>query len=416
MDTSRTMLTFCYNELPVTHKTCLHYLSIFPQDHIFRRPSIIRRWLSEGLVTSTGSMGTVRPGTDQHNKGSGSRRRRLVQLDEQAERVFDALVARGFLRPEETSAASKIKTCTMHHIVHEFIATDVSFINSCLPPDLAHRFSINNWIALDEASPPPESDRPLHSLISLLGSLPGSDKWQLLKVLDLQDCKGLKKKHLKNICKILLLKYLSLRNTDVTQLPRQIKKLQCLEILDVRQTEIRAFPRKSILLPMLKQLLAGNKVSLSSSSTATTTDNSKSHRFEQSLATVRLPGSTRRMKKLEILSHVDASSNVDDLIDIGQLLHLRKLGVVLDGNQKTGGLALLFQQIEKLQDCLRSLSIWINQPAASEGTAPETEQMAALASPPKHLQSLKITGITSGLPDWITHLDQLSEITHPREA
>lgn len=240
-------------------------------------------------------------------------------------------------------------------------------------------------------------------ILSLLDSLPGSDQWQLLKVLDLEGCTDLKNKHLKNICKILLLKYLSLRNTGVTKLPKKIEKLQCLETLDIRQTKIRAFAKKSFFLPMLKHLLAGNKGSPSRS-------NNNSHGFEESPATVELPSGTRRMERLEILSHVDASNNVNDLIDIGQLLQLRKLGVVLDG-KKAGSLALLFKQIEKLHGCLHALSIQINNPATSEGTVPETDKLAALVSPPKLLQSLNISGITSGLPDWITKLDQLTKIT-----
>ncbi|KAF0896167.1 hypothetical protein E2562_019660 [Oryza meyeriana var. granulata] len=401
-NTSRIMLMFCYNELPVRYKTCLQYMSIFPQGHIFRRTRLIRRWLTEGLVIdrriSGNNLGSVRSG-DHHNSSSS---RPLVQLEEQAEHVFGALVARGFLHPEITSAAGKIKTCTMHHIVHDFIATEASFMDTCIPPDVAHRLSINSGIALEEAAPP-ESNSPFHRILSLLGSIPGSDQWQLLKVLDLEDCKGLKKKHLKNICKIVLLKYLSLRNTDVTQLPKQIKELQCLETFDIRQTEIRAFSTKSVFFPMLKHLLAGSKGSPSRSS-------NNSHRFEESLPTVQLPSGTQRMKRLQILSHVDASNNVDDLISIGQLLQLRKLGVVLDG-KKAGGMALLFEQIEKLHGCLCSLSIWINHLATSEGTVPETEKIANLASPPKLLQSLNISGITSGLPNWITKLERLTEIT-----
>uniref|UniRef100_A0A0D3HPH7 Uncharacterized protein n=1 Tax=Oryza barthii TaxID=65489 RepID=A0A0D3HPH7_9ORYZ len=396
-NTSRIMLMLCYNELPIKYKTCLQYLSIFPPGHTIRRTSLIRRWLAEGLVTDRRSTGKS---ADHHNKGSS----RLAQLDDQAERIFDGLVARGFLRQGETSAAGKIKTCTMHHIVHDFIATDVSFMDTCLPLDLAHRFSSNSGIALQEEASPPESDHPFHGILSLLDSLPGSDQWQLLKVLDLEGCRGLTKKHLKNICKILLLKYLSLRDTDVTQLPKQINKLQCLETLDIRQTEIKAFATNFVMLPMLKHLLAGRKVVSQSS------DNKNSHRFKELLATVQLPSGTRKMKKLEILSHADASNNVDDLNDIGELLQLKKLGVILDG-KKTKSLDLLFKQIEKLHGCLRSLSIQINHPPASKGTVPKTEQIAALTSPPKLLQSLNISGVTSGLPDWITKLNQLTEIT-----
>uniref|UniRef100_A0A0E0MHT0 Rx N-terminal domain-containing protein n=1 Tax=Oryza punctata TaxID=4537 RepID=A0A0E0MHT0_ORYPU len=391
-NTSRTMLMFCYNDMPIKYKTCLHYLSIFPQGHIIRRTSLIRRWLAERLVTDRLNMSSV------------------FVLDDEAERVFDALVARGFIHPEETSVAGKIKTCTVHPKVHDFIATDVSFMDTSLPLHLAHHFSINSGIALEEASSPSDaspckSDHAFHGIMSLLHSLPRSDQWQLLKMLDLEGCKGLKKKkHIKNICKILLLKYLSLRDTDVIQLPKKFEKLQCLETLDIRQTEIRAFATKSVFFPMLKHLLAGSKVVSQSS------DNKSSHRFKESLETVQLPGGTHRMKSLEMLCHVDASNNVDDLIGIGQLLQLRKLGVIFDG-KKASSLALLFKQIEKLHDCLRALSIQINHPATSEGTVPETEQLDALVSPPKLLQSLNISGITSGLPDWITELNQLTKIT-----
>ncbi|XP_040384515.1 disease resistance protein PIK6-NP-like [Oryza brachyantha] len=310
-------------------------------------------------------------------------------------------VHKGIGKPaaEETSAAGKIKTYKMHPKIHHFLATDVGFMkDTCLPLDLAHHFSRNSGIALELEQPSSSND-----ILSLLDSLAGSDQWKLLKVLDLEGCKGLTKKHLKNICNILLLKYLSLRDTDATQLPKQINKLHCLETLDIRQTKTRACATNSIFLPMLKHLLAGNKV--------------VSHRFMDMVETVQLPSGTRRMKRLEILSYVDASRNVDDLIDIGQLLHLRKLGVILDG-RRTGGLAVLFQQIEKLHGCLHALSntlsIQINQPAASDCTVPligVDQQTAALASPPKLLQSLKISGITSGLPNWITELDQLTKIT-----
>ncbi|CAM0871365.1 unnamed protein product [Alopecurus aequalis] len=324
---------FCYSELPSHYKSCLMYLSIFPQGRSFKRTDLLRRWAAEGLIT-------------KRSAGTG-------MLDDQAERIFDSLVTRGFICPGETSTAGKVKSFTLNQVVHDFIVTDVGFVDTSSQPDLAHRLSINSG------------------------------------VLDLQGCKGLKKKHLNNICKILLLKYLSLRNTDATELPKQIEKLQCLQTLDIRQTIIQAFATKSVCLPMLRHLLAGKEDSPSIDS----------DRFKKSFETVYLPKSIRRMEKIEVLSHVKVSNN-NDLIDVGKLLHLRKLGVILEG--KKDELNLLFQQIEKLQGCLRSLSIQMNQP---------TKSKSELQSPPKLLQSLNISGITGGLHLWIAGHDILTKIT-----
>lgn len=243
-------------------------------------------------------------------------------------------------------------------------------------------------------------------IVAFLPSLAKSSQWQLLKVLDLEGCKGLTEKHMNNICKVLLLKYLSLRNTDVTELPKQINRLRCLETLDIRQTVVTAFATKSIILPMLKHLLTGQ----------TDSPSNRSDRF----MTMRLPSCIRKMEKLEILSHVDVSRNVNDLIGVGQLLQLRKLGVILGGDK--GSLVLLFEQIKKLHACLRSLSIRINKLAKSEGTpflfflkeesvgTPDAK-VVELSSPPKFLQILNISGITGGLHLWIAGHDQLTKIT-----
>jgi hypothetical protein len=86
-NTAKAMLMFCYSELPSHYKSCLMYLSIFPQRHITMRTDLLRRWAAEGLITKRRAvMGTV---------------------DDQAERIFDSLVTRGFICPVETSAAGK---------------------------------------------------------------------------------------------------------------------------------------------------------------------------------------------------------------------------------------------------------------------------------------------------------------------
>ncbi|KAL6653623.1 hypothetical protein ACP70R_008558 [Stipagrostis hirtigluma subsp. patula] len=379
--TTQVIFRFCYKDLPSSYKNCLLYLSIFPQHHRIRRTSLLRRWVAEGLVTRRNTL----KAKDKGINGTST-------LDDQAEHIFDALVTRGFLHPEETSAAGKIKSFTVPNIVHKFIVGDVGLLDTCLPSDLAHRLSINNGIEVQEV---PQSDRPFDGILTLLETTPGSVQWQLLKVLDLEGCRGLNKKHLENICKILLLKYLSLRDTDVKELPKQIEKLQCLETLDIRQTMVQALSTKSIKLPMLKHFLAGH----------TDSSSNNLNRFEQPFATVCLPSGIKKMEKLEVLSYVEVSNNIDDLNDVGQLRQLRKLGIILPGKEEDG-LSLLFRQIGNLHGCLRSLSIRVNNHMAGSKTS-----VAEGAEPPRLLQTLNISGIKSGLPVWIAELDQLSEIT-----
>jgi Leucine-rich repeat (LRR) protein len=211
-------------------------------------------------------------------------------------------------------------------------------------------------------------------------------------VLDLEGYKGLnKKKILKSICKILLLKYLSLRNTDVTQLPKQIKDLQCLETLDIRQTKVQILAKKAIVLPLLKHFLAGDKISVSNDT----------RESEESFSAVDMPLGIDRMKNLEILSHVQVTNSSSDLTGIAELLKLRKLGVALCGTRAK--MSDLFLQIDKLHKCLRSLSVRIHQQAVGE-------KHDAL-TPPCFIRSLNVSGLTSGLPHMIQEFHQLVKLT-----
>ncbi|XBI50380.1 hypothetical protein VPH35_113793 [Triticum aestivum] len=320
--------------------------------------------------------------------------------DYEAYCCFDVLFLSGFIQPVEISDMGKIKTFTLHPIVHESISRigkDLNFVDTVLPSDLTRHLPIHSRTRVQASHVDHSVQAAAGSgIVPFLPYLAKSSQWQLMKMLDLEGCRGLKKQHLKSICKIILLKYLSLRNTDITELPKQIEKLQRLETLDIRQTAVQSFPTKSIMLLMLKHLLAGQ--------------GNNSDRFQESFTAMRLPSGVRGMKKLEILSRV-VSDNADDSIDVGHLLQLRKLGVILSG--KNGSFGHLLQQIEKLHGSLLSLSIQINQ-TPEVGDTLGAEEVVTLVSPPKLLQSLKISGITSGLLLWIAELDQLTKLTLSR--
>ncbi|OEL20463.1 hypothetical protein BAE44_0018518 [Dichanthelium oligosanthes] len=375
---SQKMVMFCYNELPSKYRSCLLYLAIFPQGQVIKTTTLARRWIAEGLITTT------------------TRSNETETAEDEAESYWDVLVTRGFISPEEISAEGNIKSCTLHPEVHKFIAKvsrDVNIIETNLPTDWAHYLSIHNRIRLQK----PHSGGHSKDFAASLPSLAASPQWKLLKVLDLEGCQGLKKHHLKSICKILLLKYLSLRNTDVTELPEQIKELQCLETLDIRQTKVQALAKKPVVLPLLKHFLAGHKVCGSNDARTS----------EESMATVSVPLCIQKMKNMEILSHAQVTHRDRELVGIAQLLKLRKLGVALQG--KNVKLNDLFCQIEKLHKCLRSLSIRMGQPAGSENH--DAEEVDALPSLPQFIERLNISGITSGLVYSIKEHHQLAKIT-----
>ncbi|KAK3119040.1 hypothetical protein QOZ80_9BG0712730 [Eleusine coracana subsp. coracana] len=196
------MFMFSYDELPSHYKSCLLYLTIFPQGCTIRRKSLIRRWVVEGLVSST---------TDG-----------LLPALEVADRCFDELLDRGFVIPVDIGAAGKVKTCRLDATVHDSITLfarqeNLVDTNYLLPSTLAPRLSISNGIT------------PQHLLKRL----------KLITVLDLEGCQGLERRHFKIICnKLYQLKYLCLRRTNVTRLPKDINKLRYLETLDVRETQV----------------------------------------------------------------------------------------------------------------------------------------------------------------------------------
>ena len=67
-----------------------------------------------------------------------------------------------------------------------------------------------------------------------LDSLPSLQKFKHLRVLDLEDCDGLQAHHLVHLGGLFALRYLSLRDTGIDELPEEIGELQYLQTLDLR--------------------------------------------------------------------------------------------------------------------------------------------------------------------------------------
>lgn len=370
------MIKFSYNDLPRDYKTCLLYLAIFHKDEKINRTRLIGRWVAEGLMTREDWASSV----------------------SQAERCFEVLADLWLLCPCDAGAAGKAKSITLHPLVRNFItkmAKKEHILDTRLSGHLARHFSILSDIRL----------RPSHSILDFLKQPSrASSHLRLVKVLDLEGCASLRdsQRWLTNVCTLLiLLKYLSLRNTDVTQLPKEINRLQLLEVLDIRQTSMNASATKHLMLLKLKRLLAGQ-----TSDTGAGGDASCSI-----LSTVQMPHKVRKMTDLEVLSHVQASKHhATELREIGQLWQLRVLGVVI--YDWKAQLENLLQGISDLNECLRSLSIEIKP--SSEAPPAAHDISAHCKNAPQQLESLSISGVTIYgrlLPLFARSCNKLAKVT-----
>lgn len=410
-DPKKEVMIFCYSMLSISQKSSLQYLTAFLHESEISRTSMVRRWVAEGLVGKE-------PGGAGGGGGGG------MTPEEEGECYFNELVFRGFIRPARFSDAGTVKSCVMEKPVRDFILGitgsenfEVSLpahlerqlkireiVQRLQPPQQEKRQAADRWrniiprrcnnLCSDSASP--EEDHPMDALVDFLKKLP---ELYRLNVLDLGGCKGLKKRHLKSFGDVVWLKYLSLRNTDVSHLPTcHINKLTLLETLDIRGTSIRPRDTKKINLPKLKHLLAGRYL----------TPGEKA-----SLITVQMPRKIGSMRCMETLSHVQVSKDGTELRGVAKLRQLRKLGVVVHGNADST--AHLGRVLHALSRCLRSLSVIVTTQgwALDEVSSSSTQEMMMGAAPRPSfiLENLDIKGKISGLPSWITKAQKLANVT-----
>ncbi|KAJ1255946.1 hypothetical protein BS78_K131800 [Paspalum vaginatum] len=415
LEVRKEVMVFCYSKLSTHYKSCLQYLTTFLDESSISRTSLVRRWVAEGLV---------------------AREEGLRSMEEAGERCFDELVFRGFVRPVAIVATGlKIKSCTMDDSVRSFVidmAESENFVAGILPTHFNYQLKIRKIVrrqlpqqpthpdgfsccgALVPRKPPlQDADgkllHPMDEIARLLRDLPQEYR---LNVLDLGGCRGLEKRHLKSICKVPSLKYLSLRNTEISRLPKAINDLWLLETLDVRQTHLqRPSDMERIYLPRLKHLLAGHIVHGNAG---------------EMLSTVRMPH--KISKDTEVLRHVHILHAEQDLLGrVGHLKkQLRKLGVVVDGSEDN--IRFLLRTISVLSECLRSLSVWITAPPATAGVSDgynldykEEPNGGSVPSPPANptpmfLESLNIkyckgSQTIGNLPSWISGLKLLRKLT-----
>uniref|UniRef100_A0A0E0BM98 Disease resistance protein RPM1 n=1 Tax=Oryza glumipatula TaxID=40148 RepID=A0A0E0BM98_9ORYZ len=371
------ILSHCYNDMPAELRTCCLYLSIFPKGSKISRKRLTRRWIAEGFVSE----------------------KQGLSVEDVAEACFNHLMRRKIIRRVEHSSNGKVKNCQVHDMVLEYIvskASEENFVTVVgghwlMPPPSSkvRRLAIQSGDSKCGSATDSMNLSHVRSL-TMFGSLSqlpsNSFKFGIVQVLDLQGCKGFKQHHAKEICKMLLIKYLSLRRTDVKKLPKNIGKLQYLETLDIRETNVTKLPKSVCLLERVVNILGGNK---------------------RTRKALKLPEDVKKtMKALRILSGIEIVGESTSAADFHHLTDLRKLAI-FKINVTRG---------DKLSEDLRSSIEYLggyslHSLVIDDDSSEFLESLGALSCPPKFLISLELSGTLVDLPRWITQLQDLTKLT-----
>ncbi|CAM0958923.1 unnamed protein product [Alopecurus aequalis] len=223
-------------------RSCLLYYCLYKHkmDAVPRRNSLIRLWDAEGFLLENNSSSSA---TGQVN--------------------LETFVDGNIMQSMEVGTDGTTRRCRPSGMMVEYISQisiDENF--AALVSDGVttgiRRLSFHPGSARDNNK---ISDMKLKNVLTLTVSGVGCKailnfkEYDLIAVLELKECTNLKNKHVKYICKLLLLKYLSLGET-IEEIPSDLEKLKLLETLEMRRNaRVLVYAEVLEKLPKLKHLL-----------------------------------------------------------------------------------------------------------------------------------------------------------------
>ncbi|CAL4891751.1 unnamed protein product [Urochloa decumbens] len=95
------ILFLSYFDLPLHLKSCLLYLSVFPEDYSIDCRQLIRTWVAEGLI----------PGQDRET------------MEQLGESYLNELIKRSMVQPTKIRAGGAVKSCRVHDVILDFIVS-----------------------------------------------------------------------------------------------------------------------------------------------------------------------------------------------------------------------------------------------------------------------------------------------------
>ncbi|XP_066380693.1 disease resistance protein Pik-2-like [Miscanthus floridulus] len=301
IDKMKRILLLSYFDLPHHLKSCLLYLSVFPEDYSIDCRRLILLWVAEALI----------PGQDRES------------MEQLGRSYLNELINRSLVQPTKVGADGTIvKQCRAHDVILEFIvskAVEDNFVTIWNGNGFSKNYSLNKIrrlsIQKDISVRAEEISKTIKNaahirLINIFGfnsvlvEKHASEflNGQVLQVLNIESqVVGYNLGHVKSFGQ---LKYLRAGHQfiGVTKLPEDIEKLQHVETLDLRGAYLENLPASIMLLQKLVRLFVRDSV--------------------------HLPDEIRNLQALEELSMINLDiQSVEFIQGLGDLTNLRVLEI-----------------------------------------------------------------------------------------
>ncbi|XP_062181747.1 disease resistance protein RGA5-like isoform X2 [Phragmites australis] len=242
------ILSFSYYDLPSHLKTCLLYLSAFPEDYVIEKDLLIWKWIAEGFV----------------HKKQGK-----LSLFELGEGYFNDLLNRSMIQAVESEWDGMVEGCRVHDMVLDLIRSlsrEENFVaisdnvEGTLSQGKVRRLVHQNRTMENNTHQADHMDMSqVRSYIASRCDISQRvllSSFKLLRVLAIENCRFGEDCHLENLGNLLHLRYLGLSGTNIRELPKEIEDLKFLQTLDVAETSITELPASVVLLTQLVCLRA----------------------------------------------------------------------------------------------------------------------------------------------------------------
>jgi disease resistance protein RPM1 len=224
MENTMHILSLSYYDLPSHPKTCLLYLSVFPEDTLIDKDSLIWMWIAEGFV--------------EKKPGCG--------LFEVGEKYFLELINRSMIQGVDFEVCGMVDGCRVHDMVLDLIVSmsreeNFASVDGTLAENHTRRFALSNR----DLDLPQDTGVNLPQVRSFIVLHCDIFKWalhprlKLIRVLALVDCTFRGEHKLEHIGNLLHLRYLGLRDNIWTgDLPEGIGALKFLQTLNLEDTDL----------------------------------------------------------------------------------------------------------------------------------------------------------------------------------